>query len=87
MAVKTIRQLHDKWAAAVLPKDASPVQRQECERAFYSGAFASFTNQIAEVAALSDDDAEKAMQAMEDEMKDYFRTLATIPGPGGTQRQ
>lgn len=87
MSVKTIRQLHDKWAASVLPKDASRVQRQECERAFYSGAFACFTNQIAEIAALSDADAEKAMQAMEDEMKDYFRLMGTIPGPHGTQRQ
>lgn len=87
MAVKTLRQLHDQWAAAVLPQDASRVQRQECERAFYSGAFACFTNQIAEVAALPDDEAEKAMQALHTEMEDYFRLLRTIPGAHGTQRQ
>lgn len=85
--MSTIRQLHAKWAAAVCPKDAPPVQRQEMERAFFSGAFALFTLTIFEVAALSDDEAEKQMQAIEDEMEDYFRLMGTIPGPHGTQNQ
>lgn len=87
MAVQTIRELHAKWATATMPKDAPPVQRQECERAFFSGAFACFTNQIAEVAALPDDKAEAAMQALHTEMEDYFRLMRTIPGTRGTQRQ
>lgn len=84
---KTIRQLHAHWAISCVPKDAPPVQRQEMERAFYSGAFACFTLQMADIAALSDAEAEKAMQALQDELETYFKLLRTIPGPHGAQRQ
>lgn len=83
----TIKKLHAEWAAIVLPKDASKVQRQECERAFYSGAYALFKLTIAEIAAKSDDEAEKQMEAVQHELEDYFTLMATIPGTGGTERQ
>lgn len=82
MAVKTIRELHDQWAYLTIPKNASAVQRQECERAFFSGAFACLANQIVEVAALPDEEAEKAMQSLDNEMQDYFKLLRTIPSSG-----
>ncbi len=83
----TLKKLHADWAAKVLPKDAGPIQRQECERSFYSGAFALFTLTIAEIAAKPDDKAEEQMSAIESELKDYFRLLRNMPGPEGTQRQ
>ncbi len=57
------------------------------ERAFYSGALSCFTLQIAEIAALSDADAEEAMQALRNELEDYFRLMRAIPGTHGTERQ
>jgi len=87
MTVKSVQQLHREWADKCLPRDASQVQRQEMERAFYSGALACFTLQIADIAALSDDAAEQAMQRLQTELEDYFRLLRTIPGAHGTQRQ
>ncbi len=87
MAVKTIREMHQHWARLTMPKWASPVQRQETERAFYSGAFAFFTLQIADIAALPDDEAEKALQSARQELEDYFNLLRTIPGPEGAARQ
>jgi hypothetical protein len=87
MTISTIRELHRKWADRVIPKDAPPVQRQEMERAFYSGAFAIFKLQMEEVTALPDDAAEVAMSEINAELVDYFRLLGTIPGPAGTERQ
>lgn len=82
-----MRDLHAHWAVNVVPKDAPPVQRQEMERAFFSGAFALFILVLADVAALPDDQSERAMNDLHEEMQDYFRLLATIPGPSGTSRQ
>lgn len=87
MHVHTIKELHANWAASVMPKDAPPVQRQEMERAFYSGAFAFLTLQMADIAALPDADADKAMETVHAELETYFKLLSTIPGPRGTQRQ
>ena len=86
MKVKTIKETHRSWAESVMPKDAPAVQRQEMERAFYSGAFAVFSLQMEQIAALSDADAEKAMKAVSDELIDYFRLLGKIPGPHGAER-
>lgn len=85
--MKTIRKLHAEWAEKILPKDAPQVQKQECERAFYSGALSVFLLQMTEVAALPDDKAEEQMSAIHKELEDYFRLMATIPGPHGTERQ
>lgn len=83
----SIRKLHADWAARSVPKDAPQVQRQEMERAFYSGAFAVFTLQMTEVAEKSDDAAEAQMQAIHKELEDYFKLLRLIPGPHGASRQ
>ena len=83
----TIRKLHDQWAARCLPKDAAPIQRQEMERAFYSGAFSYFNLTMVETATYSDAKAEQHMAALQKELEDYFRLMGTIPGPEGTQRQ
>jgi hypothetical protein len=39
---KTMKELWESYVAEVLPKDAPPIQRQECRRAFYAGAVAVF---------------------------------------------
>lgn len=70
-----------------MPAGASPIQRQEMERAFYSGAFACFMLQIADIATLEDAEAERAMDSLHKELEDYFRLMRAIPGPHGTQRQ
>lgn len=75
----TIRQLHDKWASAILPKDSPQIQRQEMERAFYSGFFAALTWQVADVAAQPDDKAEQLLQSGFNECEDYFKTLRQAP--------
>lgn len=85
--MKTIKQLHDQWAASVMPSGASQVQRQEMERAFFSGALSLYRLQIDDIMELSDNEAEKALSKVRVELADYFRLLGTIPGPYGAQRQ
>lgn len=87
MSAPTIRQLHAQWAARVLPKDCSQAQRQETERAFFSGAAALFGLVVNEVAAQPNAVAERQMTDLMNELKDYFKLLGTIPGPHGTSRQ
>lgn len=83
----TIRQLHAGWAARIVPPNASPIQRQEMERAFYSGALTLFRVMVDEVTALPDEAAAKAMTRLEHELTDYFRLLVKIPGTHGTEKQ
>ena len=76
MSGKTsIREMHASWAAAVLPKDASQLQRQEMERAFYSGFRAQLLWQLHHLATLDDDEALRQLGAVHDESADYFETL------------
>jgi hypothetical protein len=84
--MKTVKQLHAEWANRIIPKDAPQVQRQEMERAFYSGAFAVFSLQLADVAALPDDKAEEAMDKIYNELMDYFKMMLAIPRKGGVER-
>lgn len=75
----TIKELHESWAAKCLPKDASPIQRQEMERAFWSGAFCYFNLTMIETAVVSDAEAERHLSALQKEMEDYFRLLGQMP--------
>lgn len=45
--MNTIQEQWNSFAALVVPKDASPVQRQEMRRAFYAGAEAMTRIQFA----------------------------------------
>ncbi len=85
--MSTVKQLHAKWSASIMPSDAPQIQRQEMERAFYSGAFAFFALMTSDIATLPDADAEKAMQTVQNELQDYFRLMRASPGPQGTKHQ
>lgn len=74
--MSTIKALHAKWADKVMPAGAPQIQRQEMERAFYSGFFSALAWQLAEVAALPDAEAERLLAAGHEECELYFRTLA-----------
>lgn len=87
MKIRTIKEIHSEWAAKIMPVGSSQIQRQEMERAFYSGAGALFGLVVGEITALDDDKAEIALGAVRHEITDYFRLLGKIPGPEGTSRQ
>lgn len=65
---------------ACLPKNASPVQRSEMEKAFYSGYGKAFAFMTYQVTDLSDEDAEKKLTEIETELTDYFELLAWSGG-------
>ena len=77
--MSTIKKLHGAWAEKVLPAGCSQVQRQEMERAFYSGFFACFAWTAEVSASLPETKAEEALTAVESEAKAYFRTLGQAP--------
>lgn len=76
MSGKTsLREMHASWGASVLPANCSQVQRQEMERAFYSGFRAVLLWQLHHAANLSDDEAVRQLDALHKESADYFETL------------
>ena len=64
----------------------SQYQRQESERMFIAGYAACF-HRVMRNAALPDGEDLKAMAALDQELKDYYRLLGMIPGTRGTERQ
>lgn len=68
--------MHPDFALKIIPIGASQIQKQEMERSFYAGFFSALKWQLRQVAVLSDDDAEKLLEAGFNECLDYFKTLA-----------
>ena len=71
-AVRGSNSIGDIWAifeAATMAKGAGPIQRQECKRAFYSGAAAAFElfEQIAEP-GFEEDAGIRRLEAMKQEL-------------------
>lgn len=72
-----IAQLHAEWAARHVPPGASEIQRQEMERAFYSGFIACLVHQLNYVATIEDDDAAASeIDALHVEGETYLRGMA-----------
>jgi len=57
------------------PAGATAHQVREMRRAFYAGAASCFEVQIREIAALSDEDAERAMSALNDEFVEFGEAI------------
>jgi hypothetical protein len=70
-----IRREWESFERDVVPKDAPLVQRQEMRRAFYAGARGLFRIQLDEFAAMSDAEAERGMQAIEEELRQFLRDV------------
>ena len=73
----TIAKLHAEWAAKIIPPGAPQVQRQEMERAFYSGFFQCLAYQLQYITddKVSDEEGAAALGRMIRECDTYFRTL------------
>lgn len=75
---KTIQQLWDQYNAAVLPADASTLQRVETKRAFYCGAQAvlSILFEMSSDDALTDDQGAEHLESLHRECHDFSRKVA-----------
>lgn len=71
--MKTIAEQWALFEQMVLPQKASPLQRQDMRRAFYSGFQAAMVAGIEIAAASGDDDARGAamLQALHDECAQF----------------
>lgn len=80
---ETLARRFDEWAkAAQGPHYATTLSRtqlQETERAFMSGFAACFFATKLEITELSDDNAEKALMQIEQELRDYFAAFKSMP--------
>lgn len=73
-----MRSVFDLWKTYerdVLPKDAPMIQREECRRAFYAGAYGSFGLVMEATEPDSEDDCEANLQALQDEMQAMVKDL------------
>jgi hypothetical protein len=73
----------EQWAsylAEVVPADAPDVQREECKRAFYSGASAMLTCVFAATDHAEEDMCQAAIGALERELLDYIRLFGKREG-------
>ena len=60
----------------VVPAGAPDVQREECRRAFYAGAWACFCAMLEAVAPEDEDECERRVQAIQDEIENVPKDLA-----------
>ena len=72
--MSTIQQEWEDFEAAVIPKDALPIQRQEMRRAFYSGVHATLS-QHAGLHGLSIDVARVRMQSWHAECTQFAQDV------------
>lgn len=73
-----MKSVFDRWKSYerdVVPAEAQSVQREECRRAFYAGAQASFGLVIEATAPESEDDCEANLQALQDEIDGMVKDL------------
>lgn len=73
----------EQWAsfvADVIPADASPVQIEECKRAFYAGAQGMFSAVMEAVAPHDQGACESRLEALQREMQDYLRLFIRREG-------
>lgn len=59
----------------IVPTKADAIQREECRRAFYAGAYASFWLVMAATEPESEDDCEANLQALQDEIEAMAKDL------------
>lgn len=70
----SIREVWQSYLREVLPADASPIQIQECRRAFYAGARAMWA--IFETAPDEEPAVDAMLEALDREMTVFARTVA-----------
>jgi len=73
-----MRSVFDEWKSyerEVVPKNATAIQREECRRAFYAGAWASFELVMAATYPTNEDDCDANLQALHDEMRAMVKDL------------
>jgi hypothetical protein len=72
-------QMFDEWKSYerdVVPAEANDVQREECRRAFYAGAWACFTAVLSATEPDDEDECERNLEALQAEIQNAPLDLA-----------
>lgn len=74
--MSSIKEHWDEYEKHVVPKDAGPVQRSECKRAFYAGV-AAYMFIVTELADRDAPQAEgvAALRRLEEEVSDFAKRV------------
>lgn len=78
MSLTIIADLFKDYQEKVIPQDASPIQVQECRRAFYAGAhglFYSVLNLVSDSEEVTQED-EILMEEIERELNNFVTSVA-----------
>lgn len=71
----TIALIWTQFAGAVLPVNASTVQREEMKKAFYAGFFECFSVHHDLVANIPDDEGIKVLERLFAEAKEFYKSI------------
>lgn len=63
----------------IVPAGAPDIQREECRRAFYAGAWACFCAVLAATEPEHEDTCESNLQAIQDELTGMTKDLNIVP--------
>jgi hypothetical protein len=70
MADETIRDGWDSYDTQVLPANAHAIQRSECRRAFYAGAW-TLLQMMKRLNELPDEECGRAVERIDDELRAF----------------
>lgn len=76
--MKTVFEQWKSYERSVVPPDAPPVQREECRRAFYAGAAATFGLVMAATDPENEDECAANLTALSDEIKSMPKDLRMV---------
>lgn len=83
-----VKDLYTEWSKHHVPTDACQVQKQETERAFYAGCFSLLMGlQRMNHINMEEDKQVELLTAIDNELRDYFILLTTIPKSGSIESQ
>jgi hypothetical protein len=71
----TIFEEWQSYDRDVVPVTAPDIQREECRRAFYAGAWACFCAVLAATEPDNEDECERRLQAIQDEIQNIPKDL------------
>ena len=76
--IKTVREMWNEYRTQLLPKNAPPIQYQECEKSFYVAAQYMFTQMINISDLENEEDIFKAFDIYQEEFEQFKQKMSNL---------